>query len=744
MGCGSSSQTRDGDIDLGSMPWFCSTYNPNANNLAMVYNSDFEVYTNKANELKRIDIIPRPPVSYPAFNISSLEHVQAAAQAVLVENNKNVATVVNELMNQSVNQLIIENTNLTDADKVRVMFYWLTMQNTQVNYGLSTNQLSISYLLNSLKNKETNHAVLFALMCSYADIPCVIVNGLVKGPNYYPGKELTSNHNREWNAVLIDGDWRLVDCLWGVAENPQYENEHVTDPWYLFPDPSQLIHSHFPDTPVWQLLRSPISKSSFKEQAFLMRRFFEMNMGLLSGSQAQLVCETGEAEVLFQLNQHEVEKQNFKCIVQKVGEDNIHKPVELEDDTVQLDFIHKQLPDYEDDSSTELAQTRPVTPLQLFAVSEPLSLSIKVRFPEKGRYYLEIIGRNTDKYDCPWTDDYDWIAKYSVVCKHVPDWLTLFPRIPDIGFGPNPYLKRCGLEALSHKSEAIKCFVGQSINMTFGVLQNAPTKVITMMYTFGSRNVLSTEDPAEEFEDVEPPERFLVQKSKGRHVINIPLCITEPGEHVLSVMATLNATDKGHVINYLVFCKTDPAETLAKTIKEVVEKLQEAITSEQLDTLKIAIVFARTKKIHNKPEVSPLYTKALAVRRMMEYNRSIPNIDGTVVANLRRYGKPDETIVRLFRAMFTILGDRPEDLNDWDQIRSKVTSVGKSSLNRRLKEFDQSSVTTDQMNAMKVEIGESIDIPAIANIYRDAGSFARWLQLVIDTYNRQQADSLRS
>ena len=83
---------------------------------------------------------------------------------------------------------------------------------------------------------------------SYAGLHCVTVSGWAKGVEYRPGNPITSGPiNHSWNAVLLDGNWQLVDSHWATrylqSERNTPENlVYEYDDFYFIPEPRNLIY----------------------------------------------------------------------------------------------------------------------------------------------------------------------------------------------------------------------------------------------------------------------------------------------------------------------------------------------------------------------------------------------------------------------------------------------------------------------------------------------------------------------
>ena len=105
-----------------------------------------------------------------------------------------------------------------------------------------------------------------------------------------------------WNAVHVDGAWRLVDCHWAARriirnkvnpENLRYE----LDEYYFMPDPDQMIYSHFPDDPSLSLRDEPMKLTDFENLVFLKSSFFKHGLKLKSTEDAVIKINDQEFDL---------------------------------------------------------------------------------------------------------------------------------------------------------------------------------------------------------------------------------------------------------------------------------------------------------------------------------------------------------------------------------------------------------------------------------------------------------------
>lgn len=135
-------------------------------------------------------------------------------------------------------------------------------------------------------------AGLFNELCATAGLECVTISGYARGFSFKVFEpEDPTEQNHAWNAVFLNGRWRLIDATWnaGHIDQGKYKQRYSTQ--YLFAAPEDMIHTHFPADPQWQLLEEPLSAEAFLKLPYLRGEFFRLGLRLLTPT--DIVNEVG-------------------------------------------------------------------------------------------------------------------------------------------------------------------------------------------------------------------------------------------------------------------------------------------------------------------------------------------------------------------------------------------------------------------------------------------------------------------
>ncbi|KAL5021542.1 hypothetical protein ScPMuIL_000697 [Solemya velum] len=196
----------------------------------------------------------------------------------------------------------------TDLEKVRAIYRWITVKDLNVmEFDESMAIDTPLCLLRGIKFGTETYHVLFMRLCSYVGIHCKEIKGHSKSVGYEPGMQIKENSfQNTWNAVFVDGDWRLVQCNWGARHlvlnkddrkdsTPKSKDQirYQYDEHYFLTDPDEFIQEFWPFEEEWQLLENPITLEQFEKLPFVRSVFFHFGMRFeRSGMPA--VIETNE------------------------------------------------------------------------------------------------------------------------------------------------------------------------------------------------------------------------------------------------------------------------------------------------------------------------------------------------------------------------------------------------------------------------------------------------------------------
>jgi len=158
--------------------------------------------------------------------------------------------------------------------KARAVFNWIA---THIEYdwdAYSSGKINTTwdYKKDALQTFKTGKGVcdhyssLFQYMAEQCGLEVKKISGHSK---IWPDAKVnTSRTDHAWNAVKINGKWKLMDVTWASEKNDEMEYF-----WFDTP-PEKFIYSHFPSDTAYQFLKNKISLEEFAQWPIISKYLF--------------------------------------------------------------------------------------------------------------------------------------------------------------------------------------------------------------------------------------------------------------------------------------------------------------------------------------------------------------------------------------------------------------------------------------------------------------------------------------
>lgn len=152
-----------------------------------------------------------------------------------------------------------------ENEKIRAIFLWITkniVYDQDYKYVAGFNDFTVKTIEQTLQTKKAvcvGYAGLLNDIAEKVGLSSYIVVGYVKQES----KILEGMH--AWNAVKIDGQWKLFDVTWGTGYilNGIYQSDF--DESFFDVRPEKMIKSHKPFDPIWQMLNYLWTDKEFEQ-----------------------------------------------------------------------------------------------------------------------------------------------------------------------------------------------------------------------------------------------------------------------------------------------------------------------------------------------------------------------------------------------------------------------------------------------------------------------------------------------
>lgn len=124
-------------------------------------------------------------------------------------------------------------------------------------------QIDTKRVIQTKRGCSEEIAVLVRDMCNAVGLHSEVVRGYLKAPGEVIDLDTVARPNHYWNAVVVDAEWRIMDC--GLA-NPTHprrsaysaSSSQMAEPWYFLARPLEICYTHVPLLPEQQHIVPPV------------------------------------------------------------------------------------------------------------------------------------------------------------------------------------------------------------------------------------------------------------------------------------------------------------------------------------------------------------------------------------------------------------------------------------------------------------------------------------------------------
>jgi transglutaminase/protease-like cytokinesis protein 3 len=155
----------------------------------------------------------------------------------------------------------------TQEQKATAIFNWLAGNidydselrfNTSLQKEIYTTEENV--IIQAIRREKAlcgGYALLYRELCKYADVQVEVIHGYTKNTSGTKRKSKQVHHT--WNAVKIDGSWRLLDITWAISHG----TSNRPNQFWFQTLPKDFIKTHLPENAQWTLLQNVVTLAEF-------------------------------------------------------------------------------------------------------------------------------------------------------------------------------------------------------------------------------------------------------------------------------------------------------------------------------------------------------------------------------------------------------------------------------------------------------------------------------------------------
>ena len=149
----------------------------------------------------------------------------------------------------------------SDLQRARAIFTWISERITwEEDFE---GEIDTRRVVQTKRGCSEEIALVVRDMCDAVGIHSEVIRGYLKAPGEALDVETLAHPNHWWNALIVDGEWRIMDSSLAGPTNPRRSsysgaNSQVAESWYFLARPTEICYSHIPLLPEQQHIVPPL------------------------------------------------------------------------------------------------------------------------------------------------------------------------------------------------------------------------------------------------------------------------------------------------------------------------------------------------------------------------------------------------------------------------------------------------------------------------------------------------------
>ncbi|MEO1435136.1 MAG: transglutaminase domain-containing protein [Bacteroidota bacterium] len=169
-----------------------------------------------------------------------------------------------------------------DLEKARAIYVWLTKNIRYDDEAYNSGQSGAYKAREVFRVRKAvceGFSNLYVAMGEAMDLEIEKVIGYSKGVSYVPGSRL-GDSDHAWNAIRINGKWRVFDATWGEGNGAFIDGKLVSkkdfnDYWFNV-DPYEAIFNHYPEKEKFVFVEPAISLRDYEQLPYIRSAYFKL------------------------------------------------------------------------------------------------------------------------------------------------------------------------------------------------------------------------------------------------------------------------------------------------------------------------------------------------------------------------------------------------------------------------------------------------------------------------------------